>query len=262
MLASIINLAKQNNELRQARDLLLPKLVTGEIEVQSESTSKDELMSYLNKLFDKTKDNRLADDKVGSRIVEMMSEACEITKLSFSNLLQRLDFRPNNLSIEALESFLAELRSIFWLRDFGFVSIEPLQAMKKSVRPDFTAKYGNRTCCIEVFCLTQTHGQRKDSKLGVYVNFDPQFIGSKFGRDFTTAAQEKKNQLDSVSADIKVLLCVVNSESMVALNTREKWDQHAKLLYENLSWKKNYYIGILTGAKPNGISSDAIFPKL
>ena len=33
ILASIINLAKQNNELRQARDLLLPKLVTGEIQV-------------------------------------------------------------------------------------------------------------------------------------------------------------------------------------------------------------------------------------
>ncbi|MFH2004292.1 MAG: restriction endonuclease subunit S [Bacteroidota bacterium] len=33
ILASVINLAKQNNELRQARDLLLPKLVTGEINV-------------------------------------------------------------------------------------------------------------------------------------------------------------------------------------------------------------------------------------
>lgn len=33
MFASLINLAKQNNELRQARDLLLPKLVTGEINV-------------------------------------------------------------------------------------------------------------------------------------------------------------------------------------------------------------------------------------
>ncbi len=146
MLKDIVELNKQNYVLRQARDLLLPKLVTGEIEVRSESIPKDELMSYLNKLFDKTKDNRLADDKVRSRIIEMMNEACEITELSFSDLLQRLDFKPNNLSIEALESFLAELRSIFWLRDFGFVSIEPLQAMKKSIRPDFIAKHGDRTC--------------------------------------------------------------------------------------------------------------------
>lgn len=34
ILASIINFAKQNNELRQARDLLLPKLVTGEVGVR------------------------------------------------------------------------------------------------------------------------------------------------------------------------------------------------------------------------------------
>ena len=251
-----------NQNLRQTRDLLLPKLVTGEIEVQSELIPKNELISFLNKLFEKTKDNRLADDKVKSRIVEMMSEACEITELSFSDLLQRLDFKPSDLNIEALESFLAELRSIFWLRDFGFVSIEPLEALKKSVCPDFTAKYGGKTCCIEVFCLTQTHGQKKDSNLGVYVNFDPQFTGSKFGRDFISKANLKKKQLDSGDKDSKILLCVLNSDPVILLNTADEIKNHAKFLYEQLNWGNGYYVGILTGVEVNGVSSNTIFPSL
>jgi len=215
------------------------------------------IMRYLDDVYKKTSDNRLIDESVRRDILKRVKDACEITNLSYSDLLQRLDLKPNSLSIEALESFLAELRSIFWLRDFSFMNIEPLQAKKKSVLPDFTARYGDKTCAVEVFCITQSHEQKRDSKFGVYVNFDPQFNGSKFGRDFISVANNKKKQLDALVADMKILLCVVNSSPMVALNTKNDFDKHAKFLYEKLGWGNGYYVGILAGG-----DSDTIYPKL
>lgn len=226
------------------------------------SHTKKEFLSYLDKLHKNTDYPKIRDSKVRQDILSRLEKACDIVDLSFAELLNGLDFKPNDLTIEALESFLAQLRAIFWLRDFGFSEIAPLKAKKKTEQADFKSKYKNRNSTIEVFCLTQKHGQQRDPHLGVFVNFDPNFKGSKFGRDFMTVAQRKKEQLDSSPADIKVLLCVVNSEPMVALNTKEDFDRHAKLLYGKLSWGRGYYIGILTDAKPNGISSDTIFPKL
>ncbi|MCK4781494.1 hypothetical protein KAS79_01020 [Candidatus Parcubacteria bacterium] len=227
--------------------------------------SKDNLLVYLDNLYSKIKDERLNDPKVISEILEKMEDACKVTNLSFPDLLQRLDFKPKDLTIEALEAFLAELRSIFWLQHFGFTSIIPLKAKKKISQPDFTAKYNSKIVAIEVFCLIQKHGQQKDPFYDVYKNFDPNFTGSKFGRDFISVANNKKVQLDSVRAGIKILLCVLNSKSMINLNSKNDFDSYLKLLYRklNLSEQKNYYLGLLTG-RPNssGILDDIIYPKL
>ncbi len=164
------------------------------------------IFDYLDQLYQKTQDPRLSDDKVRSEIKEQVKKSCDITSMTEDDLLKRLDFKPNDLTIEALESFLAELRSVIWLHIFGFSEIEPLQA-KKTLQPDFIAKFNGKKCVIEVFCLTETYGQKKDPKLGCYINFDPQYDGSKFGRDFLSKAQIKKNQLDAIESDIKILLC-------------------------------------------------------
>ncbi|MDP3769806.1 MAG: hypothetical protein U1A25_02040 [Candidatus Sungbacteria bacterium] len=222
----------------------------------SKTFTKKDVLMYLDKIYKKTQDQRLNDEKVRSQILSKINEACQITNLSFSNILQRLDFKPNDLTIEALESFLAELRSIFWLQDFGFTNIVPLQAKKNSQQPDFTAKHQDKTCAVEVFCLTQAHEQQRDSALNVYVNFDPQFEGSKFGRDFMSKAGQKKTQLDFSNADIRVLLCVINSSPAVALNAEADMNKHAKFLREKLGWGVGYYIGVLAG------EDSAIYPKL
>lgn len=227
------------------------------------SYTKKDIMACLNNLCERTDDTTLADQKVRTEIIDLVKNGSKVTKLTQSDLLSKLDFKPKDLRIEALEYFLAELRSIFWLKNFQFTNITPLQARKKNQQPDFTAKYKGKSCAIEVFCSTRKHGQQCDSSLGVFVNFDPNFNGSKFGRDFNTAAQGKKAQLDSIpSAIIKVLLCVVNAKVMVNLNTKNDWDKHVRLLYKRLSWRPNYYIGILTGAEVSGVLSDTIFPKL
>jgi hypothetical protein len=218
-----------------------------------------EVEDYLNNLFKKTSYNRLADNKVRTKIIGLIKKGSEITNLTVSDLLLKLDFKPNDLTIETLEGFLAELRSIFWLQSFKFTDIQPLSADKKPA-PDFIAKYKNNICAIEVFCLTQTHEQQKDSTLNCYVNFDPQFNGSKFGRDFMSKAIDKKKQLDSNNAKMKILLCIINSNPIISLNTAEEIDKHAEFLYNQLNWGNNYYVGILTGAEVNGKPSDIIYP--
>ena len=222
-----------------------------------ENYTKENFLTYLENLYKITNDNRLVNQKTRTDIIELVENGCKITNLPVSDLLLKLDFKPKDLTIEALEAFLAELRSIFWLRNFGFTAIQPLQAKKKLICPDFTAKYKDKTCAIETFCLTQAHGQQKDLLLGVYKNSDPQFEGSKFGRDFMSKAENKKKQLDSCNVKIKVLLCVINSESVSFLNTSQKIQNHAKFLYDQLNWGDDYYAGLIT---ING--DDAIYPKI
>ena len=218
--------------------------------------------NYIKEIYRKTKDQRLEDPKVYINIQEKLIKASKITNLPMPKLLFGLDFKHNDKTIEALESFLAELRSIFWLNDFGFINITPLGATKKP-QPDFTAKYSKKSCAVEVFCLTQIHEQQKDKELNVYVNFDPELEGSKCGRDFISKAIEKKVQLDAINdAKIKVLLCVINSSSIINLNDIEDMQSHAQFLYNKLNWGNSYFVGLLTGASVNGKNTDVIYPRL
>ena len=222
---------------------------------------KNDVLIYLNNIYTKTKDDRLNDHRVKLNIISLLEKASKITKLSIPDLLAKIYFKPNSLNIEDLEAFLAELRAIIWLNNFGFSDINPIKP-KKIPQPDFLANYQSEKSAIEVFCLTQAHQQQKDNSLNVYVNFDPQFDDSKFGRDFISRVEDKKRQLDSVNADIKLLLCVVNSQPMVNLNDKENWDKNAEFLYKKLNLENNYYVGILTGAVVNGKLSDTIYPKI
>lgn len=116
--------------------------------------TKANVLTYLDDVYKKTNDKRLVKQEARKSIEELIKKGCEITSLSESDLLLKLDFKPKDLTIEALEAFLAELRSIPWLQYFEFTAIQPLQAKKKLICPDFTAKYKDKTCAIEVFCLT------------------------------------------------------------------------------------------------------------
>ncbi len=221
--------------------------------------TEEDFLSYLEKIYKKTGDKRLRNPEVKKNSLSLLYKACKITNLSVSDLLNKIDFNQNDLSIEALESLFAILRAPIWLQHFDFSEITPLKKKKKRRQPDFKAKYKERIAVTEVFCLTQKYGQPpcdQKQRVNYYENFDPQFEGSKFGRDFKSKAPDKKKQLDSKSADIKVLLCVVNSDVMVSLNTNEEWNKHAKLLYEKLSWGNSYYIGIMAGAEK------VIYPSL
>jgi len=202
------------------------------------------------------------DQNLHKIIIKLMKKACFTTNLSEPDLLHKLDFQPNNLTNEMIEGFLAQLRAIFWLKRFGFSNIIPIEPTRRFPQPDFLANYKGKKSAIEVFCLTKTHEQQKDQTLNVYVNFSPQFKGSKFGRDFMSKALLKKRQLDSISAEIKVLLCVINSTPIIALNDKKDIKEMTKFLYDKLNWGKNYFIGVLTGWNSFGVLDDTIYPKL
>jgi len=122
--------------------------------------TEEHVKLYLQAVYLKTKDTRLEHPNVEVVISEQLRDACIITSLGMNELLTALDFKPNDLTIEALESFLAELRSIFWLNMQGFVNIRPQQARKERY-PDFLAALNGKDSAIETFCLTQVHGQKK-----------------------------------------------------------------------------------------------------
>jgi len=218
--------------------------------------TKEDALIYLDDLYKETNDDSLVDQEKRTKILELIENGCKITNLSVANLLSRLDFKPKDLTIEALEAFLAELRSIFWLRDNGFTKIVPHKA-GKFVKSDFTANYKNKECVIEVFCLTQAHEQQKDLLLEIYKNFDPQYTGSKFGRDFISKANNKRKQLDSSNVKIKILLCVINYRCVNALNSDKEMQNHAKYLCNQLNWGDGYYVGLI-----NKNGSGVIYPKI
>ncbi|MBF0556177.1 MAG: hypothetical protein HQK96_16780, partial [Nitrospirae bacterium] len=84
------------------------------------------------------------------------------------------------------------------------------------------------------------------------------------GRDYIEKANKKKKQLDAVDAEIKIILCVINSTPMIGLNTAIHMDKHAEYLYNELNWGPNYYVGLLTDYYDYiaNRTQDTIFPEL
>lgn len=149
--------------------------------------TESDLQKYLITLFEVTGDGRFIEKSVEQDIFSKIKKACGIINCNTSDLLSGLDFKPNDLRTEALESFLAELRAIFWLRDFGFINIKPVQGNKQK-SPDFIAERNNKSYAIEVFCLTQKFEQKRDEKLNIFVGFNAKFVA-----DFISKEGKKSN---------------------------------------------------------------------
>ena len=192
-------------------------------------------------------------------ILDRLKRATKITNLTFNDLLEKLDFSPNDKSLEKLESFLSELRAIFWINNFSFKQITPLKARKKRPNPDFQAYYQGKKVIIEVACITKTHEQQKDKKYKVYINWN-----EKFRQIIIDKANNKIRQLDSFNSKIKVLLFVINSEPIKSLNNKRDLADIIENVYQQLKWKHPYYLGVCTGMVDldTGEINDFIYPEL
>lgn len=196
---------------------------------------------------------------IKEKVLEMLKEASKITALSLHGLLMGLDFAPTDKSVEKLESLLAELRSVFWLRNFMFSKIVPIRKYKKQRKADIFAQYQSRSVAIEVFCLTETHEQREDPEIGGFID-----CNSKFTEDFIVKANKKKAQLDEGKKDIEILLCVVNSFPIKTLKVKSNFVSFLEDVHKELNWGKSYYVGILTGMVDgfSKLPDDCIYPDL
>ncbi len=160
------------------------------------------IREYLKNTHEKINSLRLVDENIIKDIQVKIINASKIVKMSPTDLLKNLDFQKNNKTMEKIEGLLAELRTIFWLDNFGFSDIKPLKAKKSLKSPDFKAIYKNKKAAIEVYCLTEKHEQQKDKILDCYVNTDDNFISN-----YKNKASNKKSQLDSIKSDMK-FFCV------------------------------------------------------
>lgn len=199
-------------------------------------------------------------EEVVSDIIKKCERAMTLLDLSFSELLAGLDYQQNNYQVDRLEALLAELRSIFWLDLFGFSEIELLTKKKKVRNPDFSARYHGRSAAIEVFCLTQTHQQAKDPQLGVWVNFSDK-LEKAFSENINN---RKKSQLSSYKSELKVMLCVVNSEPIKYLNRQEDFISLLKSLHDRHNMQNSYKLGVVTGLVnlATGKTDDCIYPPI
>ncbi len=212
------------------------------------------VIKYIEGVLYKTGDLRLQNPEILKDIRSRIQRASNIINMSPSDLVLALDFKENDKTIEAVESFLAELRSIFWLDKFGFFEIKPLKRRcDKKPNPDFEAKYNKKNAVVEVFTLTESNEREKDVQLGVFINSSKDFLCK-----YEKKAKNKKKQLDTIDSDIKILLCVVNQKPISCLNTSDDFKKYLKLISQELKWGNSYHFGILTGIE----SDDFIYPKL
>jgi hypothetical protein len=207
---------------------------------------KNRIGAYVDIVYKISSDKRLKQPEVVPAILKQIEGASVITGLSEENLLRGLDFKPKDKTVSALESFLAELRVVHLLHELGFENIQPIEATGLYKTPDFEAVFHNKTCAIEVFCLPAEFGQLPNES-GLYRNFDPEFAESKFGKKFFDKAAIKKLQLDSIVAEAKIVLCVVNHSCICALSTNVDVRVHAEFLSEKLNWGMGYHVGLLCG---------------
>ncbi len=214
--------------------------------------TKEDIKNYLKK-FEKSTDN-----SIQVQILEFFDKASCITKLSFSDLVKSLDFAPNDDKIEKLESFLAELRSIFFLNNFGFSNIEPISA-GQTKQPDFAAYYKNKSSTIEIFSFTEIGSEIPDLPNNTYLLNDRKLISC-----FVCKAMSKKAQLDAICSENKQLICVINDLPYSNLFSRNEYEQFLKEISKILNWGDNYYFGILTGKTDafTDLSDDIIYPNL
>ena len=215
--------------------------------------TKSDLKTYIKSMHNKRPSLFRGDFiSIETDILSKVTNAQQITSLNLDTLLNGLDFAPNNLETSNFEAFLAELRTIYWLSDLGFTNIYPIKAKKKISQPDFIAKYKNHNAIIDAYCMTFTNQQKPDPVLNVFINSHDkllQTIKSKFN-------EEKKPQLNILTSQIEIFLCVINSEPIKNTNDTYDFKNYLEQVYNDLSLELPYYLGICTG------TDDCIYPSL
>jgi len=208
---------------------------------------KGDLESYMKK-FD------CNDDQI-KKTLEMFKGAEEITGLAFDDILDGIDFKPNDYKKESLEAFLAELRVIFFLNNIDGKEIIPIASNNKDKSPDFSFSINKAKFIAEVFCATAEKSESKDEHVGAYI-----LPYGKFVEYYCYIAEKKKEQLDAITDVKKFLICVLNDFPYSRLYCRKDYENFLKEIVEKLNWGSDYYFSIVTGLKSNGEDDDIIYP--
>ena len=183
------------------------------------------------------------------------SRASRILNLSPAQIAKELDLDSNNITGNRMDSFIAELRALFWLDTLGLKNIRPLRATSKR-QGDFVGEYRSIRYAVEVFYSPEDfyrwpdHESRRKDLIRYYID----------------RAAEKRSQVDSSIENEKckkgVLVLVLDSNPAKALIGRQGYLDVLKRVYHELSWGPDYHYGIITGMVSGEGLDDVLYPDL
>jgi hypothetical protein len=180
----------------------------------------------------------------------MFITANEATGLSSEELFINTDIGLKDLSPERIESSLAEIRAINFLYHKDFKNIKLLKSSKKR-KADLTASKSTNNYAIEVTTSIQTAHKRKCSE----------WILTKLNDDGKLLQLEET--ANTLVNSRKMLICVINTEEIIALNTYSSFLSIAKTVWEQSGKIKDFHVCIITGMRAEGHKlDDCIYPDL
>lgn len=184
----------------------------------------------------------------------MFQLACDATGLSTDDLLAGADFNYRDMSPARLDSAFAEIRTINYLKEQGFESIQLLEAGKHK-KADILATFQGEKFVVEV----------KNSIFSADKRAEPfQLRDWLIGRtlyDGETSQLEETSEL--TGANRTILVGVIDTLSSIALNTHDDYREAAKLTWEKLNGKDGFHVAFVTGKGAAGYGKDdCVFPDL
>lgn len=257
-IVSILNsidqkLISENNQidlLHQLKKGLMHDIFNQKVGVSDELYLSD-FQKWLSNFPEKVR------DKEKAAILDLIQNVKGVTQQSIEEILEGVDFRSQEKSIEKLEAILAELRTVIFLNNSNFVDIKLYSGKKKRKNPDISARWKSQQFTTEVACLTKKNSRDKIPGLDIYSIDDKKLLNT-----LESIAKNKKEQLDITKDEKKLLTFVVNRSPDLELHTLEDYKDILKNLVEKLKWGAIYHFAIVTGSEINGRQCDLIYPNL
>lgn len=216
------------------------------------------LIKYTERCIKKGISNRLTeaiteDPEVTIKAIDgMFEKACLATGLNPNELFNATDFNYKDLDPARLTSAFAEIRSINFLKQEGFVKIRPIRAMSEK-SSDIVAERDGINYAVEVAnSIYNTHGRFSPEQL-------KDWVINRLIREGKSA------QLEAMAIDLtharRVFICIVDTAATVALQTNEEFLEAAKMAWQEAGNVPLLHVCIVTGREALGYGNDnSVFP--
>ena len=218
------------------------------------------LSSYVEKCVAKKLSNRLVEavqgegTKVFENINRMFQLASDATGLAPDDLLRKADFHERDMSPTRLDSAFAEIRTVNFLKEQGFESIQLLKAGKQK-KADILATFRGIEYAVEVASSIFSADKRVEPF---------QLRDWLVGR---ASSDGKTGQLEQTSEETRatrtILVGVIDTFFSVVFNTHNDYCEAAQLVWEELNGKEGFHVAFITGREAVGYGrDDCVFPDL
>lgn len=182
----------------------------------------------------------------------MFEKACLATGLNPDELLNATDFNYKDLDPTRITSAFAEIRSINFFKQEGFVRIRPIKASSEK-SSDIVADRDGLHYAVEVAnSIYNARGRFSPEQLKRWI------INRLIG-------ECKAVQLDATASDLtyarRVFVCIVDTTATVVLQTNAEFFEAAKMAWQEAGNDPLLHVCIVTGREALGYGNDdSVFP--